>query len=45
MDSEMKRNIFLKPVTDDLNYWLIITHADNKFCTEKGWVIVIVALN
>ena len=32
--------IFLKTVTDELYYWLITTHVENKFCTEKGRVIV-----
>ena len=32
--------IFLKTVTDELHYWLITTHVENKFCIEKGRVIV-----
>ena len=32
--------IFLETATDELHYWLITTHVENKFCIEKGRVIV-----
>ena len=30
-----KMSFFKKTLTDDLNWWLVVTLVENKYCTEK----------